>query len=229
MKTTEVFNKVASNYDLMNDLMSVGAHRYWKECLLDWLKPAYGMNIIDVAGGTGDIARRFLNRINGEGLVTVCDPNINMTKYGKRKKHKYDDRISWVNANAESLPFEDNTFDAYLVSFGARNFSDINQSLNEARRVLKNNGRLLCLEFSKVQNVNLAKMYSLYSKIIPIIGKVVVGDEKPYEYLTDTIEKFPSQETFRSIIQDNNFSEVEYRNIFNGVVAIHSAWKKNDN
>jgi demethylmenaquinone methyltransferase/2-methoxy-6-polyprenyl-1,4-benzoquinol methylase len=101
--------------------------------------------------------------------------------------------------------------------------------LHEARRVLKNNGRLLCLEFSKVQNVNLAKMYSLYSKIIPVIGKVVVGDEKPYEYLTDTIEKFPSQETFRSIIQDNNFSEVEYRNIFNGVVAIHSAWKKNDN
>jgi demethylmenaquinone methyltransferase/2-methoxy-6-polyprenyl-1,4-benzoquinol methylase len=229
MKTSEVFNKVASNYDLMNDLMSVGAHRYWKECLLDWLKPTYGMNIIDVAGGTGDIARRFLNRINGEGLVTVCDPNINMTKYGKQKKYKYDDRISWVNANAESLPFEDNTFDAYLVSFGARNFSDINQSLHEARRVLKNNGRLLCLEFSKVQNVNLAKMYSLYSKIIPVIGKVVVGDEKPYEYLTDTIEKFPSQETFRSIIQDSNFSEVEYRNIFNGVVAIHSAWKKNDN
>jgi len=229
MKTSEVFNKVASNYDLMNDLMSVGAHRYWKECLLDWLKPSYGMNIIDVAGGTGDIARRFLNRISGEGLVTVCDPNINMTKYGKQKKYMYDDRISWVNANAESLPFEDNTFDAYLVSFGARNFSDINQSLHEARRVLKNNGRLLCLEFSKVQNVNLAKMYSLYSKIIPVIGKVVVGDEKPYEYLTDTIEKFPSQETFRSIIQDNNFSEVEYRNIFNGVVAIHSAWKKNDN
>ena len=229
MKTSEVFNKVASNYDLMNDLMSVGAHRYWKECLLDWLKHIYGMNIIDVAGGTGDIARRFLNRINGEGLVTVCDPNINMTKYGKRKKYKYDDRISWVNANAESLPFKDNTFDAYLVSFGARNFSDINQSLYEARRVLKNNGRLLCLEFSKVQNVNLAKMYSLYSKIIPVIGKVVVGDEKPYEYLTDTIEKFPSQETFRSIIQDSNFSEVEYRNIFNGVVAIHSAWKKNDN
>jgi len=229
MKTSEVFNKVASNYDLMNDLMSVGAHRYWKECLLDWLKPTYDMNIIDVAGGTGDIARRFLNRINGEGLVTVCDPNINMTKYGKQKKYKYDDRISWVNANAESLPFEDNTFDAYLVSFGARNFSDINQALHEARRVLKNNGRLLCLEFSKVQNVNLAKMYSLYSKIIPVIGKVVVGDEKPYEYLTDTIEKFPSQETFRSIIQDNNFSDVEFRNIFNGVVAIHSAWKKNDN
>lgn len=134
-----------------------------------------------------------------------------------------------MNANAESLPFEDNTFDAYLVSFGARNFSDINQSLHEARRVLKNNGRLLCLEFSKVQNVNLAKMYSLYSKVIPIIGKVVVGDEKPYEYLTNTIEKFPSQEAFRSIIQDNNFSDVEYRNIFNGVVAIHSAWKKNDN
>ena len=229
MKTSEVFNKVASNYDLMNDLMSAGAHRYWKECLLDWLKPTYGMNIIDVAGGTGDIARRFLNRINGEGVVTVCDPNTNMTKYGIQKKYQYEDKINWVNADAESLPFEDNTFDAYLVSFGARNFSDINQSLHEARRVLKNNGRLLCLEFSKVQNVNLAKMYSLYSKIIPVIGKVVVGDEKPYEYLTDTIEKFPSQETFRSIIQDNNFSEVEYRNIFNGVVAIHSAWKKNDN
>ena len=228
MKTNEVFNKVASNYDLMNDIMSAGAHRYWKECLVDWLKPEIDMNIIDVAGGTGDVARRFLNRINGKGKVTVCDPNENMTKYGEQKISKYEDKINWVNAPAEDLPFDNESFDAYIVSFGARNFSDIDKSLLEAKRVLKNNGRLLCLEFSKVQNKNLAKLYSFYSKIIPVIGKFVVGDEKPYEYLTDTIEKFPSQELFQTIIQNNNFYDVEYRNIFNGVVAIHSAWKKND-
>ena len=227
MKTNEVFNKVASNYDLMNDIMSAGAHRYWKECLIDWLNPIDNMNILDVAGGTGDVARRFLKRVRGNGSVTVCDPNKNMTRAGAEKNSEYDSKINWINAPAENLPFENDTFDAYIVSFGARNFSNMNISLSEARRVLKNNGRLLCLEFSKVENENLSKVYSIYSKIIPVIGKIIVGDEKPYKYLTDTIEKFPTQTLFKSIIENNNFDDVEYRNIFNGVVAIHSAWKKN--
>ena len=229
METTEVFDKVASKYDLMNDIMSAGTHRYWKECLLDWLGPKEGMKIIDVAGGTGDIAKRFLKRVNGNGSVVVCDPNKNMIKFGQNKYDKLKNKIEWVNSPAENLPFENNTFDAYIVSFGARNFTDMNKSISEAYRVLKGGGRIMCLEFSKVQDENLAKLYSLYSKIIPVVGKIIVGDEKPYEYLTETIKNFPSQELFKSIIEDGNFNNVEYRNIFNGVVAIHSAWKsKND-
>ena len=228
MKTSDVFDKVAINYDLMNDIMSAGAHRYWKECLIDWLAPSIGMKIIDVAGGTGDVAKRFLKRVNGNGSVTVCDPNQNMMDIGEKKNLNTDYNIEWVNAPAENLPFNDNLFDAYIVSFGARNFTNLNKSLTEAHRVLKPNGRILCLEFSKVQDSRLAALYSIYSKIIPVAGKIIVGDEKPYKYLTETISRFPSQESFKSIIEKNNFQNVEYRNIFNGVVAIHSAWKKNN-
>jgi demethylmenaquinone methyltransferase/2-methoxy-6-polyprenyl-1,4-benzoquinol methylase len=226
MKTSDVFDKVAANYDLMNDIMSAGTHRFWKECLIDWLAPSKGMKIIDVAGGTGDIARRFLKRVNGNGRVIVCDPNKNMTDAGEKRNSAKGYNIEWINAPAEDLPFKDNSFDAYIVSFGARNFSDINKSLAEAHRILKSNGRIMCLEFSKVQDSRLAALYSIYSKIIPIAGKIIVGDEKPYKYLTETISKFPSQESFKSIIEKNNFQNVEYKNIFNGVVAIHSAWKK---
>ena len=226
MKTKDVFDKVAVNYDVMNDIMSAGTHRYWKECLIDWLAPSKGMKIIDVAGGTGDVARRLLKRVDGKLSVIVCDPNKNMTDVGEKRNINQDYNIEWVNAAAENLPFNDNSFDAYIVSFGARNFSDMNKSLTEAHRVLKSNGRMMCLEFSKVQDSRLAKLYSIYSKIIPVAGKIIVGDEKPYKYLTETISKFPSQESFKCIIEDNNFKNVEYRNIFNGVVAIHSAWKK---
>ena len=226
MKAQEVFNTVANKYDLMNDVMSVGIHRYWKECMIDWLEPFPGMKIIDVAGGTGDISARFLKRINGQGEAVVCDPNSSMTEYGK-KKNQFAKSIRWVNSPAEKLPFKNETFDAYLVSFGVRNFDDVKKSLDEAYRVLKVGGRFICLEFSKVQNEDLSKLYRAYSKIIPIFGKIIVGDEKPYKYLTETIENFPSQENFKNIVEESNFSNVKFRNLFNGVVAIHSGWKEN--
>ena len=224
MKTQEVFNKVANKYDLMNDVMSFGAHRYWKELLIDGLSPKNEMNIVDVAGGTGDIARRILKRLDGNSRITVCDPNEEMINEGKKIK-KYKDKIKWIVAPAEKLPFEDNSFDAYIVSFGVRNFSNIDKALSEAYRILKPGGRFLCLEFSKIQNKNINQLYQYYSKTIPVFGKIIVGDEKPYEYLTRTIKEFHGQNEFKSILEKINFEKVEYRNIFNGVVAIHSAYK----
>jgi len=224
METKEVFDKVASKYDIMNDIMSLGAHRYWKELLIDWLSPEKEMHIIDVAGGTGDVARRFLKRVKGKGKATVCDPNEFMVEEGK-KNHTFKDKIEWIVASAEDLPFKENTFDAYLVSFGVRNFSNIEKSLGEAYRVLKPGGKFYCLEFSKAENETISSMYNFYSSIIPVMGKIIVGDEKPYEYLTKTISNFPSQENFKKIIEGTNFKDVNYRNIFNGIVAIHNATK----
>ena len=225
METKQVFDKVANKYDLMNDLMSLGMHRYWKECLIDWLQPFPGMSILDVAGGTGDISKRFLNRIKGNGEAHICDPNPNMLESGSKNVHIYENCISRTCAPAESLPFEDNTFDAYIVSFGVRNFESIDRGLQEALRVLKPGGRFLCLEFSKLENSSLSKVYEKYSLLIPKVGKFIVGDEEPYQYLVDTIKKFPSQQEFKSIIEKSGLKEVEFRNIFNGVVSIHSAWK----
>ena len=224
METKEVFDKVASKYDIMNDIMSLGAHRYWKELLIDWLSPEKEMHIIDVAGGTGDVARRFLKRVKGKGKATVCDPNEFMVKEGK-KNHTFRDNIEWIVAPAEDLPFKENTFDAYLVSFGVRNFSNIEKSLGEAYRVLKPGGKFYCLEFSKAENETISNVYNFYSSIIPVMGKIIVGDEKPYEYLTKTISNFPSQENFKKIIEGTKFKDVNYRNIFNGIVAIHNATK----
>ena len=224
METKEVFDKVASKYDIMNDIMSLGAHRYWKELLIDWLSPEKEMHIIDVAGGTGDVARRFLKRVKGKGKATVCDPNEFMVEEGK-KNHNFKDKIEWIVASAEDLPFKENTFDAYLVSFGVRNFSNIEKSLGEAYRVLKPGGKFYCLEFSKAENETISNVYNFYSSIIPVMGKIIVGDEKPYEYLTKTISNFPSQENFKKIIEGTKFKNVNYRNIFNGIVAIHNATK----
>ena len=224
METKEVFDKVASKYDIMNDIMSLGAHRYWKELLIDWLSPEKEMHIIDVAGGTGDVARRFLKRVKGKGKATVCDPNEFMVEEGK-KNHAFKDKIEWIVASAEDLPFKENTFDAYLVSFGVRNFSNIEKSLGEAYRVLKPGGKFYCLEFSKAENETISNVYNFYSSIIPVMGKIIVGDEKPYEYLTKTISNFPSQENFKKIIEGTKFKDVNYRNIFNGIVAIHNATK----
>ena len=224
METKEVFDKVASRYDIMNDIMSLGAHRYWKELLIDWLSPQMDMHVIDVAGGTGDVARRFLKRVKGNGKVTICDPNEFMIEEGK-KNCSYNDKIEWTVAPAEELPFEDNTFDAYLVSFGVRNFSNIKKSLVEAYRVLKPGGKFYCLEFSKAESETISNVYDVYASIIPVMGKIIVGDEEPYTYLTKTISNFPSQENFKKIIEGTNFREVKYRNIFNGIVAIHHAAK----
>ena len=224
METKEVFDTVAYRYDFMNDIMSLGAHRYWKEVLIDFLSPREDTHILDVAGGTGDVARRFLNRIKGNGFATVSDPNEYMIEEVK-KNLKFKNKIEWVVAPAENLPFADDTFDAYLVSFGVRNFSDIKRSLSEAYRVLKPGGKFFCLEFSKVENKTISSIYNMYSSIIPVIGKVIVGDEEPYKYLTKTIDEFPSQKEFKEIIESTEFTNVNYKNIFNGIVAIHCATK----
>ena len=206
METKEVFDKVASKYDIMNDIMSLGAHRYWKELLIDWLSPEKEMHIIDVAGGTGDVARRFLKRVKGKGKATVCDPNEFMVEEGK-KNHTFKDKIEWIVAPAEDLPFKENTFDAYLVSFGVRNFSNIEKSLGEAYRVLKKGGRFFCLEFSKIQNKNLELIYKNYSKLIPLVGKYVVGQREPYDYLIESIDNFVKQEELLEYMKTNKFQK----------------------
>tara|TARA_Y100000590_G_scaffold228739_1_gene258088 strand:+ start:13365 stop:14069 length:705 start_codon:yes stop_codon:yes gene_type:complete len=221
---TKVFQDVFSKYDLMNDLMSFGVHRLWKKNFIDWLNPQKNTKLIDVATGTGDIAKLFLEKINYEAQAYCLDENEGMLKINKKKLNK-NANIKWFCNNAEKLPFKDNYFDYYTISFGIRNVSNINNSLMEAYRVLKPGGRFLCLEFSKVKNQILNKFYKSYSKSIPIIGKIVVGKSEPYEYLVNSIEEFYSQDEFLNLIKKNNFINTSYRNLSGGIVAIHSAWK----
>ena len=219
-----VFEEAFDKYDLMNDLMSLGIHRIWKSNLIDWMNPKKNDLLIDVASGTGDIAKSFLKKIQFEGEVTCVEPNKLMFDYGKTKLKKYK-KIKWYCSMAEKLPFKNETFDLYSVSFGLRNFSNIDMSLKEARRVLKTGGRILCLEFSKVENEILEKVYKLYSKSIPHLGKFITGKSEPYEYLVKSIEKFHSQDELSEIFTRNGFDKVEYRNLSGGIVAIHSGWK----
>ena len=223
-KATKVFNSVFNKYDIMNDLMSLGIHRLWKKRLIEWMNPKKDDHLIDMATGTGDIANAFLSRIKNQGYVSCVDPNKLMIEQG-RKKLKHLNNIQWHVSSAENLPFKDNIFDIYSVSFGVRNFSDTQKALREAHRVLKSGGRFICLEFSKVENEILNKVYKTYSKTIPFIGKYIVGDSEPYDYLIKTIDEFYDQESFKKIILDNGFNNVEYRNLSGGIVAIHSAWK----
>ena len=223
-KATKVFNSVFNKYDIMNDLMSLGIHRLWKQRFIEWMNPKKGDNLIDMAAGTGDIASAFLRRIKNQGHVSCVDPNKLMIEQGK-KKLRYLKNIQWHISSAENLPFKDNIFDIYSVSFGVRNFSDTQKALKEAHRVLKSGGRFICLEFSKVENEILNKIYKTYSKTIPFLGKYIVGDSEPYDYLIKTIDEFYDQESFKKIILNNGFNNVEYRNLSGGVVAIHSAWK----
>ena len=223
-KATKVFNSVFNKYDIMNDLMSLGIHRLWKQRLIEWMNPKQNDHLIDMATGTGDIARLFLKRVKNQGTVACVDPNKLMIEKGKKKLRDFNN-ISWHVSCAEKLPFGDNTFDIYSVSFGVRNFSDTKIAMKEAHRVLKRGGRFICLEFSKVENEILNKLYKTYSKTIPLLGKYVVGDAEPYDYLIKTISEFYDQNSFKKIIVDSNFSNVEYRNLSGGIVAIHSAWK----
>jgi len=223
-KATKVFNSVFDKYDIMNDLMSLGIHRLWKQRLIEWMNPRKNDHLIDMASGTGDVARVFLKRVKNQGKVTCVDPNKFMMEKGKKKLGDLNN-IRWHVSGAEKLPFEDNTFDIYSVSFGVRNFSNTKMAMKEAHRVLKRGGRFICLEFSKVENEMLDKLYKKYSKTIPILGKYIVGDTEPYDYLIKTINEFHDQNTFKKIIEDSGFSNVGYRNISNGIVAIHSAWK----
>jgi len=221
---TKVFQDVFDKYDLMNDLMSLGIHRIWKQNLIDWLNPGKNKRLIDVASGTGDIAKLYLHKINYVGNAFCVDENKEMLNLSK-KKLKNNTKVKWSCGSAEKLPFKNNYFDYYTISFGIRNINNIDNALKEAYRVLKPGGRFLCLEFSKVKNETLNKFYKVYSKSIPQIGKLIVGKSEPYEYLINSIEKFYSQEKFREKIEKHNFTNVSYRNLSGGIVAIHSAWK----
>ena len=219
-----VFNKVYDRYDLMNDLMSLGVHRLWKKSLLNMMNPSLNQNLIDVACGTGDIAELFLKHVNKLSEVTCVDPNEGMISIGKNKLSKFKN-INWINAPAEKIPLYDNLFDFYTISFGLRNTAKIHKAIAEAYRVLKPGGRFLCLEFSKIQNTNFEKIYKNYSKLIPSIGKLVVGEKQPYEYLVKSIENFINQEELIDVMIENNFKKCSYRNLSGGIVSIHSGWK----
>ena len=219
-----VFDKVFDQYDIMNDIMSLGIHRLWKKDLIYLMNPSYNQNLIDVACGTGDIAKLFLNNTNKDAKITCVDPNIGMVSKGKDKLKKFKN-LKWIVSSAENLPVNDNSFDFYTISFGLRNTRDINKSLSEAYRVLKPGGRFLCLEFSKIQNSNLNFLFKNYSKIIPSIGKIIVGEREPYEYLIQSIDNFLNQEELIDLMIENDFKKCSYRNLSGGIVSIHTGWK----
>jgi demethylmenaquinone methyltransferase / 2-methoxy-6-polyprenyl-1,4-benzoquinol methylase len=222
-----VFTRVASRYDLMNDLMSAGVHRIWKDAMMDWLAPRDGQQMLDVAGGTGDIAFRFLKRAPCADAV-VCDMTESMLVEGRRRAEAeaLADRLDWVVGDAMALPFADAGFDVFTISFGIRNVTRIEQALSEAFRVLRPGGRLMVLEFSQLPNPALQWAYDRYSfNVIPAMGQVVTGDRDSYQYLVESIRRFPDQDTFAQMIRDAGFEQVKYRNLSMGVAALHSGWK----
>ena len=219
-----VFNKVYKKYDLMNDLMSLGIHRIWKKNLIQMMNPSNSKKLIDVACGTGDIGKLYLESTDDNSSILCVDPNINMIKECKENLKKFKN-IKWKVCRAENLTVPKNSFDFYTISFGLRNVKDIDKSLKEANRVLKKGGRFLCLEFSKIENNNIEILYKNYSKLIPKIGEKIVGEKKPYEYLIKSIENFISQKQLLEKMYKNNFKKCEYRNLSGGIVAIHSGWK----
>ena len=226
-KVQNVFTSVASKYDIMNDIMSVGIHRIWKEAMMDWLAPRPGQRLLDVAGGTGDISFKFLKRA-GSGHATVLDITENMLIEG-RKRAETDqilDSLDWIVGDAMSLPFADNSFDVYTISFGIRNVTQPQEALNEAFRILRPGGRLMVLEFSQIPVPLAQKAYDLYSfNVIPTMGKLITNDRSSYQYLVESIRKFPDQETFLSMVQQAGFKNASYRNLSLGIAALHSGWK----
>ena len=219
-----VFSKVHKNYDLMNDLMSLGVHRIWKKNLINWMNPQPENKIIDVAAGTGDLARMISAKNDNSNIFCCVEPNEKMFNTGKEKLKSLTN-IKWYLNSAEKLPFKENTFDFYIISYGIRNVTDINLCLREAYRVLKPGGRFFCLEFSTVENELLNFLYQKYSRLIPLIGKIVVGSKEPYEYLINSIDRFYNQNELVDLMEKNEFSNVEFRNLSNGISAIHSGWK----
>ena len=219
-----VFDQVYNQYDLMNDLMSLGIHRIWKKSLINMMSPSPNQKLIDVACGTGDIAKLFLNYVDKSSHITCVDPNKGMIKKGEEKLSEFKN-LNWIIASAEKLPIPNNSFDFYTISFGLRNTKNFNSALSEAYRVLKPGGRYFCLEFSKIQNSGLNFIYKNYSKLIPSIGKLVVGKKEPYNYLIKSIEDFINQEELLDLLTKNGFEKCNYRNLSGGIVSIHSGWK----
>jgi demethylmenaquinone methyltransferase/2-methoxy-6-polyprenyl-1,4-benzoquinol methylase len=223
----EVFAKVAPRYDLMNDLMSGGLHRLWKDDLVSWLAPpksAAPFALLDVAGGTGDVALRALKAGGPGASATICDISAEMIEAGRGRAG--DARLGFVRGNAESLPFTKSSFDAYTIAFGMRNLTHLEAALAEAFRVLKPGGRFLCLEFSAVEVPLLDRLYDAYSfNAIPALGGLVAGDSTSYRYLVESIRRFPDQENFTHLIENAGFERVKYRNLSGGIAAIHSAWR----
>ncbi|AGJ99266.1 Ubiquinone/menaquinone biosynthesis methyltransferase UbiE [Wolbachia endosymbiont of Drosophila simulans wNo] len=224
----EVFDSVANRYDIMNDIMSLGMHRLWKEKMVSSVHFKKNSKVLDIAGGTGDIAIRIA-RGEPSAQVTVCDINQNMLDKGRDKAINSNQlNFNWVCANAESLPFEDSEFDYYTVAFGIRNFSDRKKALSEAYRVLKPNGQFVCLEFAPMhyQNEIFTEFYDLYSfKVIPKIGSIVAKDKGSYEYLVKSIREFPTQTNFKMEIEEIGFKNVEFYNMSYGIVALHIGTK----
>jgi demethylmenaquinone methyltransferase/2-methoxy-6-polyprenyl-1,4-benzoquinol methylase len=225
-----VFSSVARNYDLMNDLMSAGLHRVWKDLMVDMVDPRPGLAILDVAGGTGDIAFRMAKRARqrgGEAAITISDINADMLAEGEARAQKIGERdFRWICANAEVLPFPDSSFDVYTIAFGIRNVTHIDRALAEARRVLKPGGKFVCLEFSQVETPILDKIYDAYSfAVLPRLGSMVAGDAEAYRYLAESIRKFPSRAKFAKMISDAGLDRVAQRDLSGGIVTLHSAWR----
>lgn len=222
-----VFSNVASKYDVMNDAMSMGIHRLWKDAMMDWLAPRTDQRLLDVAGGTGDISFRFLKRA-GHAHATVLDMTESMLVEGRKRAEadRLSESLDWVVGDAMALPFPDNSFDVYTISFGIRNVTRVPDALSEAFRVLRPGGRLMVLEFSQIPNDMMQKVYDLYSfNIIPKMGQLIANDADSYQYLVESIRQFPDQETFASMIRDAGFANVKYRNLSMGIAALHSGWK----
>ena len=219
-----VFNKVYDKYDLMNDLMSFGIHRSWEKKLIITMNPTENQNLIDVGCGTGDIGKLYSDFTNHNSNILSTDPNEKMVEKGKSNLKNYKN-IEWKICAGEKLDAMSDSFDFYTISFGLRNTKDVRKTINEAYRVLKKGGRFICLEFSKIDNSDLNFLYKQYSRIIPLIGKYIVGDRDPYEYLIKSIDQFLNQEELLNIMKECNFENCTYTNLNGGIVAIHSGWK----